>query len=382
MPSGSQIIDRVCEQAKLNKGVVTAPVTYGVHEDNSTTTFTAETTDMNDVGTNDVTLPDPFDTSDAMYVGYTSTFDGLRINVNTAAAGDAVVAESVWEYYNGALWVSLQAVVDGTAGFQNSGVRTVTWQVPSDWSTVAVNSQTNYYVRFRALADDIWNTTQPTLTSVSIRQRNAERVMVEGFVQEAVDRLAFDAEINHDPTVSVALTAGTSIYNLTSTPFAITDLIAIDNVVVSNSAVTSYPLERVTWEELLYRQQGAGQANGTPQVYAVNYPSIGFHPTPDTNCTLNIPYVADGATIVDNSTALTLVPKALQWGCLFTLAMHYALSFKGDVDGAERWLTRYLTDRHVGLPAARRWSSRVGGMPPSVGATDLVLEPSQDSMRW
>lgn len=64
-------------------------------------------------------------------------------------------AVMVWEYYNGAAWVTL-TVQDNTAGgndfthaFSRSGVNSVHWKHPSNWATVAINGVTGYWVRAR-----------------------------------------------------------------------------------------------------------------------------------------------------------------------------------------------------------------------------------------
>lgn len=147
-----------------------AAITSCQTEDNSATTFADETTDAGDAGAADVTLPDPFDTDDAIYLGRTTKFSLVKVVISTAGAGDAVTSEIAWEYYNGSAWAALTLVKDDSAGF-TTGASTyyVSFLPPDDWATVAVNVVTPYYyVRMRATADDIWNTTQPVLTQALV----------------------------------------------------------------------------------------------------------------------------------------------------------------------------------------------------------------------
>lgn len=101
--------------------------------------FTDETTDINDVGTADVTITNT--SGNAWYFGYDYKFNHMVLQVSTAQSAGTIV----WEYYNGSTWTS----------FTMTGVLTaaawakMSWTMPSDWTTVAVNSVTKYYVRMR-----------------------------------------------------------------------------------------------------------------------------------------------------------------------------------------------------------------------------------------
>jgi hypothetical protein len=209
---------------------------------------------------------------------------------------------------------------------------------------------------------------------------SADRALILGFLQEAVDQIAVDAEINTDATQSVSLTSGTSLYTLGSSPFNISDLISIQEIQVSDGSSTSIPLQQITMSELRGLQQGAGQANATPSCYAVDYPSIIFYPTPGAGTTLNVSYVADSVTLADSGTALTFIPKAFQYGCVAEFATALAKQYKQDKTWSVH-MERYQQDRVRGLPALRRWKSRVGGRerPQSLGFNSYVTSPSQDT---
>lgn len=224
------------------------------------------------------------------------------------------------------------------------------------------------------LIDRVANTARMNATAAS-----ADRTLILGFVQEAVDQVALDAEINTDPTQSVTLTSGTSSYTLGSSPFNISDLIAIQEIQVTDAAVTGVPMDRVTMDDIRAMQQGAGQANTTPYCYAVDYPAIVFYPTPGSATVLNVSYVADSATIADSATALTMMPKALQWGTIGEFAIALAKQYKQDPSWTQH-MDRYMSDRVRGLPALRRWKARVGGRsrPMVSGGEFRVSSPSQD----
>ncbi len=114
-----------------------------------------KTGDASDTGTNDVIIGQNL--NDALYFGFEQKFDGLSMDVGTAATGGKYVVE----YYNGSSWTTL--VDETTASIQNgsSGVFSLGWTAPSAWSktTLAINvneetgsaetSANLYWVRLR-----------------------------------------------------------------------------------------------------------------------------------------------------------------------------------------------------------------------------------------
>ena len=133
-------------------------------EDNSAGTFTDETADATNDGTGDVTLTQPFDTNDAIYIGLDEQFDCLLTDVSTAGAGDAVASETVWEYYNGSSWASLTTFTDPAGAFAATGNNYLTFAPPSDWATTTIDGGSAlYFLRLRATADNVYNTTEPII---------------------------------------------------------------------------------------------------------------------------------------------------------------------------------------------------------------------------
>ncbi len=118
-------------------------VTSAQYWDNAV--YAAETVDINDADASDVTLP--YDAvNKAIYVGGSQPFDKVLWNLGTAGAG---VWTITWEYYNGT-WTALADVVDDTTNFRAAaGNYYVSYTMPTDWETVAVNSSTQYWIRGR-----------------------------------------------------------------------------------------------------------------------------------------------------------------------------------------------------------------------------------------
>jgi hypothetical protein len=120
-----------------------------------------------DGGTAFALFPTP-GTSDICYFGspgetidaagaYKPAFKQLIFDLSVLGVGGTYV----WEYWNGTAWTTL-TVTDGTNGFTQDG--TVSWTIPTDWATTAVNAVTTYWVRVRCTATP---TTNPTCSSVS-----------------------------------------------------------------------------------------------------------------------------------------------------------------------------------------------------------------------
>jgi hypothetical protein len=136
--------------------------------DESAGTYADETTDINSAGAGDVTLfPASEATNDAIFFGSSVKFAAIQVTLGTAGIGGTVA----WEYWNGKAWTALTNVVDSSAGF-TAGTSTyfVTWAVPSDWATTAVNSVTEYWVRARVTG--VYST-NPVGTQAWIHKVNA-----------------------------------------------------------------------------------------------------------------------------------------------------------------------------------------------------------------
>lgn len=106
--------------------------------------YTDETEEASSNTSADMTLlPTSPAVNDAYYFGHTEQFNKLKINISTALTY-SVQPTITWEYYNGS-WVSLSDVIDESSGFENSGFCIISYTMPSDWTTVSVNSQGPYY---------------------------------------------------------------------------------------------------------------------------------------------------------------------------------------------------------------------------------------------
>lgn len=154
-------------------------------EDNSGTSFVDETADAAEATANDVAIPDPFDTNDALYVVHSARYCAVVVKVGTAGAGDAVAAEVAVEYSQGGdAWASLEDAADrftddSTAFTAGTSTYVISFIPPSDWATQAVDGGTaGYAVRFRATADDVYNTTQPLLSQLWAVPLNAGQGIV------------------------------------------------------------------------------------------------------------------------------------------------------------------------------------------------------------
>lgn len=113
------------------------------------TVFGDQTANFNDAAVNYLPFNASETVADYAAFGMASTFGKLTFsNVGgTQGAGGVVV----WEYWNGSAWTALSGITDGTSGFTAAlgAGQTVTWTIPSNWASNALNSVTAYYVRAR-----------------------------------------------------------------------------------------------------------------------------------------------------------------------------------------------------------------------------------------
>lgn len=162
--------------AVLGEVTITAATAVFTYDD-STTTFADETTDAGDAGAGDFTLPDPFDTDDIIYIGYSKRFFGWQTIVGTQGAGDAVAADLVHEYYNGSAWATIESgfeFIDSSTGFTAGASTYITTFIPPPlWAKTTIDDTELYWIRIRAADDDVWNTTQPVLSRLRVLPLNA-----------------------------------------------------------------------------------------------------------------------------------------------------------------------------------------------------------------
>jgi len=109
-------------------------------------------------------LPDTPAAADAFYFGAAAVFDQIDIVVGTAMVYDEAACLA-WEYYDGDSWETLTIVKDGTGSTGTTGVYfgeqtgRFNFTQPADWATVAIDSQTAYWIRAVVQADKADNVT-------------------------------------------------------------------------------------------------------------------------------------------------------------------------------------------------------------------------------
>lgn len=102
-------------------------------------------------------LPGAFGVGDSLYMGNDTTlpntgpFNNVLFNIGQILVMTGGSITLNWEYWNGSTWAAL-SVHDETSGFTLTGYGLVSWHVPSDWATTAVNGVTGYWVRVNCSA--------------------------------------------------------------------------------------------------------------------------------------------------------------------------------------------------------------------------------------
>jgi hypothetical protein len=89
---------------------------------------------------------------DITYIGSLTKFDRVSVRLNAGTSSQIIV----WEYWNGAAWVSFTSngIVGGSLTTSdwvaaNIGHLLIFFEAPTDWATTAINGSTLYYIRGR-----------------------------------------------------------------------------------------------------------------------------------------------------------------------------------------------------------------------------------------
>lgn len=129
--------------------VLAAPLTgadsdVGVYKYYAMVFYIDDTTDANDSDSSgDVDWTPNADTR-PIYIGHlTSKFDKVVFDVSATAS---MTADLPIMYYNGSSWSNL-TLSSQTHPFNSTGVNSISFTPPEDWSTVTVNGTNAYYVR-------------------------------------------------------------------------------------------------------------------------------------------------------------------------------------------------------------------------------------------
>ena len=120
-------------------------------------------------------------TSQYVYCGLSTTFSGVSFEFETRGSGYNLHAE----YYNGSTWTELdisgKVYEDDTSNFTSDG--RIYFDIPANWSTVAVNSQTKYWVRFSTTVTPVTRAkaymVYPANSVVSLLQLSSNEVFNE-----------------------------------------------------------------------------------------------------------------------------------------------------------------------------------------------------------
>lgn len=104
----------------------------------SATGYSDKTGAANDATPSDVTLARSAVPSDpnAVYIGFDQPFSKIVFNIGTGGTGEGSV---LWKYFAGNTLKDL-AVVDSSTGFSKTGIQTVTFTPPTDWTIKQVNA--------------------------------------------------------------------------------------------------------------------------------------------------------------------------------------------------------------------------------------------------
>src|SRR5271157_2685701 len=132
------------------------PALAGAVAEGPVGTFIDQTVPANNVTANDMTLIRAVPAvNDAYYFGNATTFRAFCLHLGTTGTGAWTIT---WEYWNGAAWIALSGVLDGTKNTAggNTGSLTLSGSIsftqPSDWANTTVDGIAAYWIRARMSA--------------------------------------------------------------------------------------------------------------------------------------------------------------------------------------------------------------------------------------
>ena len=99
-------------------------------------------------------LPEAEGVNDALYIGGQELFE--YVNIHLTDVGEIATNNTAWEYWNGSIWSTLfvtDGTNDGSGPLTKSGV--LSFEVPQDWTPVAVNGVLAFWIRLRITASGV-----------------------------------------------------------------------------------------------------------------------------------------------------------------------------------------------------------------------------------
>ncbi len=156
------------------------------YDDSASVKYTDESNQANGISKDDMNLlpTGPIQVGDAYYIGATGRFKGIDFLISQDGVGTWILDK---EYWNGSSWGTFSNIIDGTNDFMDKGLRSITFDLPSDWETTDVNDQTDelYFMRMIVATADTDPTQQPlgavvNLTPVSITGSIVDQSAVSG----------------------------------------------------------------------------------------------------------------------------------------------------------------------------------------------------------
>jgi hypothetical protein len=134
----------------------------GTFEDYSTEVGTPTIDDVFDMAT------DPAGIGDCVYLGNEFQFDMVFVNITTQS-GTNQSGHGVWEYWDGDSWESLTMLWREWMSITGTGNGYIQFSEPGDWATTTINSEANYYIRWRFTSASN-PTARRRMATVTIRQ--------------------------------------------------------------------------------------------------------------------------------------------------------------------------------------------------------------------
>jgi hypothetical protein len=168
--------------------------------------------------------------NDAFYIGNATVFDRVTFEFTTAIALGGASITASWEYWNGSAWAALTNVVDDTGNLEaTAGVHLLSFNLPTNWATKAVNSNTKYWIKCMVSAASGSPSTLPLIGRLGINRHWGFRIGTSDDAENALtpevkatidtSRLAIFREMIDQTHLSVVMEKdGFKLTNYTDAP--------------------------------------------------------------------------------------------------------------------------------------------------------------------
>lgn len=223
------------------------PIDYLFNYDSSLGTYTDNTDEANTgEGTAFSSFASTPASGDVLYIGCSLKFYRANFRFAVLATGSPTFT---WQYYNGS-WTTFTPT-DNTSSFTANGE--ATWNVLGDWTKVAVNSQSLYWIRISISGAF---TTSPTIYHLALKDVVSDSVALSAVEWESWGKISFPGYSIPDGTRNLLINYN---HGYSTTPALVQELSAVHASIRALVYITGGSFDDVTSAQLGSKSVSVGE---------------------------------------------------------------------------------------------------------------------------